>query len=415
MTEPFLALVVLLVGAALLTFNLKQAYSNWYGIILLGVIVRLVLAVADRYYIDLPQSSSDARVFLNVALAYSRTGCGDFSNFDTSASYVYSAVIGQAFACVGKSELAVQFANCFANIVGCIALAKTTEMVWNKTVAYRVLIFLVLFPTLILYSAVTLRESFIFMLFSLGMYYFLRAFKTKSFFYLTLSVFSLFAASAFHGGMLFAVFGLLGGMLFSGQSVRYRWIVVTRMTRVAVVLLLFVGLYAYIGTLELNKFGSLAEVDTETVASIVESRAQGGSAYLEGLPIGSPIDLLWQAPVRIFYFMFSPLPWDISTPAHLFGLLDVIFWFYLTYNCVRFRRVIFQNRMAVILLSVLVVLSLAFAFGTSNFGTAMRHRTKFVPILFVIAGPALVARRRRDGQHQSDQSLFYHAHLEGKA
>lgn len=394
MTEFLVALIVMVVGAFATFAVLGRAYSRWYGIVLIGFILRVLLAVADRFFIDLPQSSSDAEVFYQMAITYSRAGCGNFVNFDVSASYVYSALVGQVFACVGTSQIGIQLINCFAGLIGAISLARLSALIWNQKVADKVILFLLLFPTLILYSAVTLRESLIFMFFSVGLLNYFLATQTRSTVRFVGAILLLVAAGALHSGMLFAIVGLVAAFVFSSRA-KGRGKFIDLLTRASISLLVLAGLYVYAGSIELNKFGELGNIDTEAVASIVASRAQGGAAYLTNLTISSPVDIVWQMPIRMFYFIFSPMPWDIRSLSHLFGLVDVVFWIYLAIIIVRNRKMILANKRALTLLMVFATLTVAFSFGTSNFGTAMRHRAKFVPVLFVIAGPALLARRER--------------------
>lgn len=396
-TEVLVSLTILLSGFFLIIIMLGRSYAGWLGIVLIGLSLRVALAIMDRYYIDLPQSSSDAKVFFRFAVEFASLGCGNLSGFDVSMSYVYSALIGQLFACVGESMLGMQFINCIAGVVGGIAAARAAAHIWGRMVASNVLLLLNLFPTLILYSAVTLRESLIFMLFCLSVFHFVKYLSARSVLNLIFSVLYIFMASALHSGMLFALFGLVFVISLGLGDAKSRSNGVGKVfLNLILGVVLVSSLYYYTRSTEINKFGNLGDVDVAFVSSVLEGRGEGGAAYLVELSINSPSDLLLQAPIRVFYFIFSPMPWDVRTPAHLFGLIDAVFWWYLAFRIVKHRRVIFSNRSALALFLVVSVLMVVFAFGTSNFGTAMRHRAKFVPILFVIAaGSVGMARRQR--------------------
>ena len=41
-------------------------------------------------------------------------------------------------------------------------------------------------------------------------------------------------------------------------------------------------------------------------------------------------EIIYLTPIRIFYFLYAPFPWDIKRPGHLMGLFDVIFYLYLS-------------------------------------------------------------------------------------
>ena len=102
------------------------------------------------------------------------------------------------------------------------------------------------------------------------------------------------------------------------------------------------------------------------------------------------IELIYLAPVRMSYFLYSPFPWDIKRFTHLIGLLDVFFYLYLSFCIVRNRKILYENPQTRFLIIILFMYIFAYSFGVGNFGTGIRHRLKFIGVLIAIAAPTIV-------------------------
>ena len=104
-------------------------------------------------------------------------------------------------------------------------------------------------------------------------------------------------------------------------------------------------------------------------------------------------ELIYLSPVRMFYFLYSPFPWDIKRLAHLIGLLDSFFYIYLSYCIMRNLKILNQNSQTRFLIIILIAYVFLYSFGVGNFGTSIRHRLKFIGILIAIAAPKILTIR----------------------
>ena len=93
--------------------------------------------------------------------------------------------------------------------------------------------------------------------------------------------------------------------------------------------------------------------------------------------------------LKIFYFLYSPLIWDIKKISHLFGFLDSILYFILTIYILKNSKNIFANPILRLLVLLFIIYLIIYGIGTGNFGTGIRHRSKFVVILIVLAAPKI--------------------------
>jgi hypothetical protein len=98
-------------------------------------------------------------------------------------------------------------------------------------------------------------------------------------------------------------------------------------------------------------------------------------------------ELLYKVPVRSIYFVFAPFPWDIKKTSHLIGLIDASFHMYLVFLIIKNRKTIWKDPSLRFISIILLFYILVFAVAVGNFGTAIRHRTKFVTIFLLLAAP----------------------------
>jgi 4-amino-4-deoxy-L-arabinose transferase-like glycosyltransferase len=130
----------------------------------------------------------------------------------------------------------------------------------------------------------------------------------------------------------------------------------------------------------------------EFLGGVAESRASGRTVYLQGMQPTSIGDLITQTPIRIVYFLFSPFPWMIGSFNDLFALLDAFLYFILAIYSYKTLKILKKENkgLAVALFLIIIIFVTTFAWGTSNFGTALRHRHKMVWLLICVASPTFV-------------------------
>ena len=141
----------------------------------------------------------------------------------------------------------------------------------------------------------------------------------------------------------------------------------------------------------MDKVGRLAETfDLQRWVSYSQQKYYadghiGDAVYPEWTNPESTGDLVWAIPLKAVYLLFSPFPWDIKTPAHLIGLIDGLLYFGLVIIIFRNIKTIWRNEAARTVLLVILPFIFAYGIGTSNFGTSIRHRAKFVGVLIMLA------------------------------
>jgi len=146
--------------------------------------------------------------------------------------------------------------------------------------------------------------------------------------------------------------------------------------------------YGFASGVDINKLGDIRRLTSPetflTVASeTAQSRQRGEAQYPSLLSITGPSDVLVKTVPRAIYFLFSPFPWDVSSPVHAIALLDSFIYIYLFY-LVHKSWNIMRNRNTLLFIILIAPVVVAFSIGVSNFGSAMRHRAKIASLIICL-------------------------------
>lgn len=80
----------------------------------------------------------------------------------------------------------------------------------------------------------------------------------------------------------------------------------------------------------------------------------------------------------MIYFALSPFPWYVKHPRHLICLMDSLLCIFLTFLIFCNLKNIKNDKALKTILIILLFYFFIFGLGVGNFGTAIRHRVKFV-------------------------------------
>lgn len=140
----------------------------------------------------------------------------------------------------------------------------------------------------------------------------------------------------------------------------------------------------------ITNFGTV--ISPAAIDEFAHGRAHGDAAYLTAVHYRSYLDILFLLPVKLVYFLFSPLPWQIGSSFDL--AVGLVAWLGIGVVVLALRGsgqlVARRHRKQVaVLLAYLVVGITAYAIIEMNYGAAVRRRIQFLPVLFVLASVAL--------------------------
>ncbi|MEX1211400.1 MAG: glycosyltransferase family 39 protein [Balneolaceae bacterium] len=363
-------------------------------LLFIAYLVRIVAAITHKYIFILPAGCCDAVKFEEVAWEWSAAGLSTLY-FDPSSSYVISWIGSMLYGIFGRDPLLLQMVNVFIGTMTVLIVYKTARLLCKEKTSLIIAWLFALHPTVIEHSVVFLREAPVVLGLALSIYFFTKWFLFYRPIYIILCLASIIFSSLFHGAMILSLLVIL----FAVAAIAYKSLLklvfkpYLKKGIFSIVIMLFVGtsIVASMGLPTLSTVGNLeilldAYQAAESAGSAAEARSEGGAVYLQNLTASNPVDILWQAPIRSLYFVYAPFPWNIRSITHLKGFIDSGFLIYFTFLMWTYRRELWANKIYRYLLLILLLYIAAFSFGTANFGSAIRHKAKFLPIIVLFYG-----------------------------
>ncbi|MBW3571379.1 MAG: hypothetical protein KY467_09750 [Gemmatimonadetes bacterium] len=362
--------------------------------------MRAALALSQTYVAPLPGSGADDVWTDDRAWALSRLPADDLVGMLASGSRLYMLLIAGMYKVADRSPLMVLALNVLLGTLAVAAAFALARALWRERPAVAAAWVVALFPTMLMNSALMLREMLVVFPFTLGVYFLVLWHRTRRVGHVAAALALLLVASGFHSGMVFATAGVVYVSVRARTPGRTRVRGMRGAARTAVGVALSVAVVVVMIRTGwgLDKLGPLQSLSVEMLADAqTAAAAKGGANYLEGLRTRGPLDLVWQLPIRAAYLLFTPFPWMVRGPADLLGLMDALIYVALAVFIGRaFSRIrTYREARAVLLLAAVTIA--VFAASVSNFGTAIRHRAKAAPLLVALAAGALVRERRALG------------------
>ncbi len=362
-------------------------------IIYIALLVRVLLILFGHYIAPLPDSTKDAAGLEDLAWYYGQEGfLNALSLFPGFNSFFYSWIVGIIYSLFGRSVLIAQSLSLIFAIGYIVLSWFIAKKIWDERTAIRVGWVVALFPSLILYSILPLREvycSFFLLVATIGIFYWVRF---QGFKYVFLAMFGFTGAAFFHGPLILGAVIFLFIILTSAIRNFLNSLLNLRLNFQSFVLTVFAATFFYAivsNVIYIPKLGYYEELNLGYLVSESRARMIGAASYSNILDITSAtsIDIVYKIPLRMIYFLFSPFPWDIEKITHIIGMIDGLLYMLLFYLILSNIKIILKDPFLRIILIILIGYFFMFSIGVSNFGAGLRHRTKFVIMMILLVGP----------------------------
>ena len=378
----------------LFTLLLAKRFPSISNILFIALISRVLLIIFGHYITPLPDSTADARTFHFTAVYMSNEGFSYvFSRFEGPSPQFISWVLAIPYSLFGKSILMAQSISLLFGIGSIILGWKIACEIWNDKVGRKVAWTIALFPSLALYSVLVLRETYMVFFLLLALYGITLWVKTNSFKSILIAIFGFTSATFFHGAMI------VGGIIFTtivGVISFIRFIKSLKSYYFDYKSFILITIYVIsLGLYLTNKISVpyLGTFENSTDVNILQKRTdvatRGTASWPEWTTINSPTEMFYKAPIRSIYLVFAPFPWDINKLRHLIGMFDGLLYMYLSFLILFNIKLILKDPVIRIFLIILLAYIFVFGIGVGNFGTGIRHRSKFVVMFILLAAPFL--------------------------
>lgn len=382
------------IAVALIFVSVAKIQPAIAPILYIALGVRILAMFLNQDILYLPDGIGDAHRFRNRAEEWSAEGfLVTLSHFPGFSSFSISWVVGILYSLFGPSELMGQSLSLLFGMGSVFMGWSLVKKLWNQSAANKAGWVLALFPSLVLYSCIMLREAYIcfFLLFTMNAIVdWARNRNLKS---LILALAGFMATAFFHGPMLF---GLV--MLFIIILLKYIKMIFINLKNFKInikSLLIFTILLSsmtFFKDINISKLdGALLDIDNALERIVKKAREfdRGTAKYPNWAVPKDESEVFYKGPIRIIYFLYAPFPWDIKKNSHFVGMFDGFFYIFLTYLILYNRKIIWADPALRIILLILLTYILVYGIGIGNFGTGLRHRSKFVVIFILLTAPFL--------------------------
>ncbi|MDA5192501.1 hypothetical protein [Govanella unica] len=359
-------------------------------LLLCAFILRAGAGLAHIYLFPLPDTELDATTFEKNGWQWALQGWSYAAHNFTLGAFFYSWIVSIVYLITDRSPLLIQVINNLLAVGIVLNVFKLSRYLYSEHVARKVTWIAVLMPSMILYGTTTHREAFFTFFFTLGCYHLVKWYNERSLIYFVSgSVFVIFSA-IFHYAAIFCL-----GAFYAGIYFTYNYRIIKRgmnfLSFVSITLnsLVFFALFFAIYNFEIGAY-SISFIlggDSDAIKSIVQeslSHAEGRLAYLQDFEVNGLGDLLILTPLRIVYFFFSPFIWNLQAVSDILISGEGIVYFIII--ILIFRSLIFNcsKKSSFPLLVMLAAAIFIFSFGSSNSGTAFRHKAKIAPLMICL-------------------------------
>ena len=362
--------------------------------LLTGFLLRAVVAIVDIYVYRIPGVFDGLRWH---KFARINAGAGILPSItDLQTGHgLYQSIMTWLYWLFGPSRLMIQGINVLLGTLVIYNIWRIAELIWKDSRgSMRAAWLTAVFPSLVLYSAVLLREVAVAYPLSLGVLFVVRWMGDRRAIHIVKAAAALLVAMAFHSGaigLLFAVASWVVGSWLRAV-VSKNWVSFGRKTA-AMVLASSAMLFVLVSGYGMDKFSNVDAGEVSSLQGQQDYYTRGRTAYLEDMRANDSVDLAVQSPLRLVYFLFAPFPWMLSSIRDIFGLLDSGLFFWLIWRLFRKRKAVAENPRALVVVAVFASMAFVFALGVSNYGTAMRHRDKMLPLLIGVGATMMVERK----------------------
>lgn len=369
------------VNLALVMASLSKYPSAIRNCFLIGLLLRVGLLIVDYYKIlPVTHSGMDSEAF--DAVASDNINALVISN----ARGNYTLFLTSLYQLLGHCRLVAQYINVLFGMGVLICIYSCLDSIKvNRKTTIRTMWIAALFPHLIIFSGILLREAWCEFFIILSLVFFLRWFKTGKMYFALVSTLPVLAATWMHSGCI----GVLAGYAMAYalyDAKRNQFSFSGRAIGGGIIVLLLIGFVTAYSNLFLAKFGDFNPLDEGDMIEKI-NYSSGQSAYLTWLNANSLVLSYLFSPLKMFYFLFSPIPLDWRGVGDVIAFgMDGVGYFYFVYAIVRFLRSRVESSakpLTKMLFTAVLLHTFIFALGTYNSGTAIRHRAKILPVLLI--------------------------------
>lgn len=345
-------------------------------ILAVGLALRLVLLFVDFFHIiPIPNSGADTEAFHYIAMRY-------YNGLPYDTTSHFPTVIALVYNITYASRLLVQYINIIFGMGILILIYKSLRLLQiNEKAMFIAVIVIALLPNAIIFSGILLREAWVEFFVAVSVFYMVKWFVEGKPINILACIGALLAAAYMHAGILGLFLGYIAAFLFYNPATGR----VTFTSSSVISMIIIVGIWLVIADSFQMFTGKFNNYDFESDDDFIRraNASTGNSGYLEWINANSAAQGLLFAPLKMFYFLFSPLPTEWRRASDIVGFaIDGVWYLWMCWVLWKYRPGNHLNLKRFIVLGLLCSVFI-FGYGTFNAGTAFRHRAKLLSVIAI--------------------------------
>ena len=301
----------------------------------------------------------------------------------------YYYVVGFIYFLFGPSSLIPKLVNC---LVGALIVPTVFDLALRMGAtargALRAATFATWFPSLVLWSALNIRDAWIVLLIALICRESLILQDRPNPPSLFVLVAAVLTIVQFRDYILFAVTGpmIVSFLARNSRNVGRN----VALGAVAATLVIYADQAA-------GANRKLRTFDLEEIQEIRYWNTVGASSQFEQADISTPTKALLFLPKGLAYFLLAPFPWMLGSIRQVLAVPETLFFYSLFLPMYRGVRHLIRHHLGSSLMALLITagLTLGYALGEGNAGTAYRHRAQLLSFFLIFAAIGIEEKKKR--------------------
>lgn len=373
--------------------NLKQMYTaQQRSIYFILFIVRIALLMYQSTYGNLPMSGGDSGVFHENALNIIRYSGGSILKilnppfFMENRGDYFERMVALIYYFCGARTQYIYYVSYIASEMVFYYINKIARLISGDLyIAAKASLLFYIWPLEMIYSMDYLREMTMQCVFAISLYCFLLYLVENKTIQIVPAFVLAYLCVGIHSGMVGVLAAYAFVISFYNRVAEKMEFSAVKIIFVLSVVVVFMG-----SPLWNEVMGRFSQIDSASDIIQKTGITTGNTDYISAP--SSSLGIVAQTPIRLFYFMVSPLIWQVRSFGTMIAMvLDGIPRLYLVYSVYKNwkdREAMSNRNRAIFIGLVIIVLCshLIFSWGTNNYGTAMRHRLKVFPAEIILMG-----------------------------
>ena len=392
--------LIFIVSIYLMPFCVSLFRQNKNLIIVYFLIISIyqIVAFINAFWFRTIGADMDANSFHVIGVNISEAGIFVFH----SDASLYKNILGFLYWITEPSHIIGEQLSILSISISIIFFVKILDILeLNYYHASMVALYAGL-PTMFMLGAITLREPLQLSLLIVSVYFGLKmrvSSENKLINFIFLLLFS-FASGLFHKGIfVFAIILIFLFLVWDVSDIRdikrkYTINKYRLLTLALTPFLIFVFFY-----LASNSDITGAEIyrkllNLDFLESIANHRTYtpiGRASYNITFDYSSFLMLLYSSFLIYINYLFSPFPWQISSIPDFYAMSEALLHLILIYYSIKLliRKSAQKHKLLVLMLIFFFFITLIYSFGTTNYGTGVRHKMLSWWLIVLTGGPLL--------------------------